>query len=174
MKTFALSLIVAMTPGRVIGRNNALPWRLPSDLQRFKEITKEEQVIVMGRRTYESIIARNGALLSKRFHIVLTTRRLPQAPSLVSAASAREALAAIAERGRRACIIGGEQLYRLFLPTVTRAFITTVHAPVAGDAYFPEMRPSDWRCERSLEARKWHPNDEYRTEFHLLTRVSHH
>lgn len=169
-----LSLVVAMTPDRVIGRGNTLPWHLPSDLLRFKELTKKMPVI-MGRRTHESIIARNGAPLPGRFHIVLTKdhRRFTTGSmaGITAVASFEEASAVVAAKGGRACVIGGAQIYKLFLPHIQRASITTVYASIAGDAHFPELLPYEWECERHLETRRWGLKDQYPTAFHELVRV---
>src|SRR5687767_11137773 len=108
-----LSLIAAMTPDLVIGKDNALLWRLPSDLQRFKKITTEVGVVVMGRLTYDSIIARNGAGLPNRYHIVLSRRPAPATRMSITVPTVRDVLRAIVAHGERACVIGGAQIYKL-------------------------------------------------------------
>lgn len=167
-----LSLIVAMTPDQVIGRDNALPWRLPSDTNRFKEITTREGVVVMGRKTWESL-PRKFQPLPDRHNIILTKTFPGQLlmPSVESVASVEDTLEVIRAHGGRACIIGGAQIYKLFLPLVQKAYITTVHAPIEGDAFFPQMRDHSWRQADASPVRK-HPDDEYPTSFHIYERVT--
>lgn len=166
----ALSLIVAMTPGGVIGRDNSIPWRLPSDMARFKKITIQERAVIMGRKTWESLPEKFRPL-PERHNIVLTrdcSQRL--SPSLEMVSSIDEALLVAASHGGRACIIGGSEIYRLFLPLVQKAYITMVHVPVEGDAFFPQMRWPSWRQIDASPARK-HPGDEHQTSFHIYERV---
>lgn len=167
----ALSLIVAMTPEGIIGRDNSIPWRLPSDMKRFKETTIQEGVVIMGRKTWESLPEKFRPL-PERHNIVLTrdcSQRL--SPSLEMVSSVEEACLAAAAHGRRACIIGGSEIYALFLSLVQTAYITTVHARIDGDACFPDMRRASWRCDDKSPVRRWHLNDEYQTSFSTLTRV---
>lgn len=162
-----LSLIVAMTQDRTIGANGALPWHLPSDLARFKEITMGAGTVVMGRKTYQSILARNGGPLKGRHNIVLSKEcSMILSSSVEFVACLEETLGAISGRGGRACVIGGEQVYKLFLPFVDTAYVTAVQASVPGDTYFPEgLTLPIWRHEGSFRSFKHHPDDEYETAF---------
>ena len=168
----ALSLIVAMTPGRVIGLDNNIPWRLPSDMARFKEITIREGVVVMGRKTWESL-PRKFQPLPDRHNIILTKTFPGQLlmPSVESVASVEDALEVIRTHGGHACIIGGAQIYKLFMPLVQKAYITTVHAAIGGDTFFPQMRDPSWRQMDASPIRK-HPGDEHPTSFHIYERAT--
>lgn len=139
-----VSLIVAMTPEGVIGRDNDLPWRLPDDLKRFKALTMGRPVI-MGRRTWDSI----GRPLPGRTSIVLSRRPTfaPQGAIVVpDLERALDAAGAVDE----AFVIGGAQVYALALPIAQRLYLTLVHGDVAGDARFPAIDPRQWReIERS-------------------------
>jgi len=177
MQKIALSIVVAMTPERVIGNEGKLLWRLPSDLARFKEITMRAGTVVMGRKTYESILDRNGEPLRERKHIVLTKKGAmsPDYKSVHFAESLQEACMDIVKYGNNACIIGGGEIYRLFLsiPQVTSLFITTVYTPkkLSGDVYFPEIpAKAGWKCEKSSAIQRWNPFDEYDTSFALYKR----
>lgn len=139
-----LSLIVAMTPARVIGRDNGLPWHLPEDLKRFKALTLGKP-IVMGRRTYESI----GRPLPGRRNIVLS-RRADFAPPGVEVVRSLDAALAAAGDAAEIMIIGGAELYASALPLATRLYVTEVHGDVDGDVRFPPIDPRDWR---EVEAR---------------------
>src|SRR3989344_3054918 len=106
-----LSIIVAMTPGGVIGNKGELPWKLSSDLAHFKKITTEVGVIVMGRKTWESILERNGKPLPGRKHIVITRNpKHPEYESVCFVSSVEEANRQIASYGGRGCVIGGAEI----------------------------------------------------------------
>ena len=139
-----IALIVAMAEGGVIGRDNALPWRLPGDLRRFRELTMGKPLI-MGRRTWQSI----GRPLPGRTSIVLTRDRRFRAEGAAIAHDAAAALAlaeAAAERGgaTELMVIGGAGIYRLFLPRASRIYVTELHADFAGDTRFPPLDPGAW------------------------------
>jgi dihydrofolate reductase len=144
-----VSLIVAMAQNGVIGRDNALPWRLPEDLKRFKAFTLGK-TLLMGRKTYESI----GRPLPGRTNLVLTRDRGFLAPGVVVVHSVEEALAHAADNELVA--IGGAEIYRLVLPFARRLYLTHVHADVPGDTYFPDFDPTQWA---DVEWRM-HPADE--------------
>jgi dihydrofolate reductase len=133
-----VSLIVAMAQNGVIGRDNALPWRLPDDLRRFKAFTLGK-TLLMGRKTFESI----GRPLPGRANLVLTRDSGWQADGVVVVHSVEEALANTAP-GSELVAIGGAEIYRLVLPFARRIYLTHVHADVPGDTYFPEFDPTQW------------------------------
>jgi len=133
------SLVVAMALNRVIGRDNALPWRLPADLAYFKRVTLGHPVI-MGRRTYESI----GKPLPGRLNVVVTRRRDFAAPGCVVVGSLEAAWQAARDAGE-ACVIGGTSLFEETLPLADTIHLTEVLAEVEGDTYFPSFRRDDWR-----------------------------
>ncbi|MFZ3043730.1 MAG: dihydrofolate reductase [Minisyncoccia bacterium] len=172
-----LSLIGAMTQEGIIGRNNELPWYIPSDLARFKKKTTEIGIMVMGRKTYGSILARNnGALLPSRHHIVLSrTCSFQDEDSLTTVASVEDACAAVKAHGGRAIVIGGAEIYKLFMPLVRTAYITVVHTPpempIRGDAFFPPMRLSNWACT-DIPSLPRDDRDEYPTTLYIYERVS--
>ncbi len=129
-----LSIIVAMTDERVIGRDNALPWRLPEDLKRFKAITMGHPII-MGRKTFESI----GRPLPGRRNIVVTSQPEPR-EGLQMAGSLGEALGLCPPEEGECFVIGGARLFAEALPIVDKIYLTLVHARIPGDVYFPEMK----------------------------------
>jgi dihydrofolate reductase len=174
----SLSLIVAMTTQRLIGNNGRLPWRkLPSDLDHFKKVTMETGTVIMGRATYESIVTRNGKPLSKRSHIVLTRKYAPCTNrSVTFVGSIEEACDEVADCGGHACVIGGREIYKLFLsvPYLVKAYITTVDAPnLVGDTYFPKLESgpnSEWKCTERSRMCKVQPDDEYATSLSVYER----
>jgi len=138
-------LIAAVAQNGVIGSRGGLPWRLPTDLKRFKSLTMGKP-IVMGRKTCESI----GRPLPGRMNIAISRNPDFSARGVDVAASLEEALqlAEVSVRGRAAdtqiCVIGGEEIYRQALPIADRLEIAHVLAEVDGDARFPEIDPAVW------------------------------
>ena len=133
-----LRLVAAMARNRVIGRDNALPWRLPEDLRRFKRLTLGHPVL-MGRRTHESI----GRALPGRENLVLTRDRGFAAPGCRVVHDLESALRAAGERVLM--VIGGADLYAQTLPLASTLHLTLVEADVDGDTLFPEFDPGQWR-----------------------------
>jgi dihydrofolate reductase len=140
-----ISLIAALAENGVIGRDNALPWRLPADLARFRRLTLGKPVI-MGRKTYESI----GRPLPQRRNIVLSRQDLALPEGAVRADGPAAALE-LADGAAETMVIGGAEIYRLFLPLARRLYLTRVHAEIEGDTRFPPLPAAEWRevaCER--------------------------
>jgi len=134
-----ISIIVAASTNNVIGANGDLPWRLSADLKHFKAITMGKP-IVMGRKTWDSI----GRPLPGRQNIVITRQADFVADGCDVVASTEEAIAATAGADE-IMVIGGSQVYSLFLPDAGRLYLTRVHAEIEGDAFFPEIDESAWR-----------------------------
>jgi dihydrofolate reductase len=134
-----ISIIVAASENNVIGRDGELPWRLSDDLKRFKAITMGKP-IVMGRKTWESI----GKPLPGRQNIVITRQRVFTAAGCDVVASVDEAVAA-AGVAAEIMIIGGSQIYALFMRHAARLYLTRVHAVIEGDAFFPAPKDDDWQ-----------------------------
>jgi dihydrofolate reductase len=128
-----ISLIVAMAANRVIGRDNALPWRLPEDLRRFKRLTMGH-ALVMGRKTWESI----GRPLPGREIVVVTRQEGYGVPPGVSVArSVEEALETAP--GDEVFIAGGEEIFRQTIDRADRLVLTLIHKDFPGDTFFPEV-----------------------------------
>jgi dihydrofolate reductase len=146
-------LLVAVAENGVIGRDNALPWRLKSDLQRFRQISMGKPV-VMGRKTYESI----GKPLKGRSNIVVSRRTDYTAPGIVAAPSIAASLAVARgdalRRGVDAIVvIGGTEIFVQTMPLADRIEFTLVHAKPEGDTFFPPIDPHIWReAERNVHA----------------------
>jgi dihydrofolate reductase len=141
-------LILARADNGVIGRDGKLPWHLPADLRRFKTLT-QGRPMVMGRRTFDSL----PGLLPGRRHIVLT-RDLDWSEE--GAEIARDVESAIRLANAPAVsVIGGAEIYGLFLPHADRIELTEVHADVAGDTRTPYPDPDVWQ----ETGREDHPSD---------------
>lgn len=135
----SVTLIVARARNGVIGRDGALPWHLPADLKRFKALTMGS-VMVMGRKTFESL----PGLLPGRRHVVLTRDRSWSAPGAEVLHTPEEALSAAGDVP--VSIIGGAEIFALFLPLAGRIELTEVFADVPGDTVMPDPREaSGWR-----------------------------
>jgi len=133
-----ISLIVALTPDYVIGRNNDLPWCIPADLRHFRRTTMGKPMI-MGRRNHESI----GRALPGRDNIILTRSRHYSSEGCLVAHDMDEALA-LAGDAPEVMVIGGADIYRLFFPVAGRLYLTWVHAEIEGDVRFPAFDPEHW------------------------------
>ena len=140
-----ISIIVAVGKNNVIGSDGKLPWHMPADLKRFKELTTGKPVI-MGRKTYESI----GKPLPNRTNIILTRSADYEAGGCIVVNSLDEALEAT-EGEKEAMIIGGASIYAQFLPKARRIYMTQIDALIEGDVYFPAV--SGWR-EVNIEHHK--------------------
>lgn len=143
-------LVAAVAENGVIGRDNALPWRIRSDLQHFRRITIGRPV-VMGRKTYESI----GKPLKDRTNIVIT-RDPDYAPGdVVIAQSVETAMQmARADAARRGvdeiAVIGGSGIFKESMALADRLEITLVHMEPKGDTYFPPIDPQIWQERRRV------------------------
>lgn len=128
-----------MAENRVIGRGQELPWRLPADMRHFVCLTRGKP-IVMGRRCHEAI----GRALPGRQNIVLSQNRVFRAPGCTVVHGLETALA-LAAGVPEIMVIGGEQIYRLFLARADRIYLTLVHTLIDGDAFFPRLEAVVWQ-----------------------------
>ena len=134
-----ITLIVARATNGVIGRNGTLPWRIPADLKRFKALTMGSAMI-MGRRTFDSL----PGVLPGRRHIVLTRDKTWSADGAEIAHSVEEALALAGDQP--VSVIGGAEIFELFLPYTDRFELTEVLGDVEGDTAMADPRSrGDWR-----------------------------
>jgi len=137
-------LVAAIAQNGVIGRGNALPWRLKSDMQHFRALTMGKPV-VMGRKTYLSI----GKPLKGRTTIVVSRDGGFAAPGIVVAPSLDAALSAargdaLRRNADTIVVAGGAEIYTQAMPLATQLAITHVHKQIDGDAYFPAFDPTEW------------------------------
>jgi dihydrofolate reductase len=136
-------LIAAVARNKVIGRDNRIPWRLPEDLRRFRKLTMGHAVI-MGRKTFESIVAFSGRPLPGRDNIVITRSREWLGIGCRTVHSLEESFAAVPDR-LDAFVIGGAEIYSLALPVASRLYMTEIGSDFAGDAFFPDFDRSRWQ-----------------------------
>jgi dihydrofolate reductase len=164
--TIRISHVVAVALNGVIGVGGDLPWRLPSDLARFKEITMGKP-IVMGRKTWEAI----GRPLPGRPNIVIS-RSLSAVPPGVTLVRTVEAGLDYAQNLAQElgvdeiCVIGGGEIYRQTLERASRIYLTRVMAEAQGDTTYPDLASDDWE-EIAHEHHTEGPNDT--ADFDLVT-----
>ncbi|MFD0619017.1 dihydrofolate reductase [Paenibacillus sp. GCM10027629] len=133
-----LSFVWAMGQNRVIGVDNKLPWRLPSDMAYFRRVTMGKTVL-MGRKTYESI----GKPLPNRRNVILTRSADYEAPGCEVIHSFEE-VARLAEN-EEIMVIGGAEIYKQLLPIADRLHVTEIGASFEGDAFFPVFPMEEWK-----------------------------
>lgn len=143
VETPRLTLIVARARNGVIGRANAMPWKIAGEQAFFRRVTMGHP-IVMGRKTWESILAVAGRPLPGRRSIVVSRDPAYAAPGAEVATSLEAALALCAD-APEVFVIGGEQLYRAAQPRAQRLIVTEIDADFDGDAFFDAPDPAQWR-----------------------------
>jgi dihydrofolate reductase len=154
-----ITLVVARAQNGVIGRGGKLPWRLPADIKRFKALTMGS-VMVMGRKTFDSL----PGLLPGRRHIVLTRDREWRAEGAIIARDVDDALRLAGEEP--VSVIGGTDIFALFLPIADRIELTEVLEDVPGDTRIDDPRDGGgWR----ETFREDHPAAEGRPPFRFVT-----
>ncbi|MBP9750604.1 MAG: dihydrofolate reductase [Candidatus Peribacteraceae bacterium] len=150
-----VTAVVAVAENGIIGRDGGLPWRLKSEMRRFREVTRGKPLI-MGRKTHEAI----GRVLPGRLNVVVSRQEDLEIPGAVVAHSLHEALEMAAVGGAaEACLIGGAELYAEAMPLAQRVIFTRVHASPTGDVSLPPLA-GEWR-----EIRKEGPIQEEGDEF---------
>jgi len=160
-----ISLIVAMDEKRGIGKAGKLPWRLSSDLKRFRELTMGHHMIV-GRKTFESI----GKPLPGRQMIVVTHNASFKADGCLVAGSVQAALALAQERGEtEVFVIGGAEIYSQTLDVADRVYLTHVYADVGADTFFPALKHDSW-TETQSTPQQANDKNQYAFTFKLLER----
>jgi dihydrofolate reductase len=156
-----VSYVVATGPKREIGLNNKLLWHIPEDLKNFKKITSG-RAIVMGRKTFESI----GKALPDRVNIVITRDENFTAPNIFVVHDPMAAMSLALdyedEDDSEMMVIGGAEIYNLFLPWVHKVYLSEVAYDGPADAYFPEL-PDEWKETHSEQFEKF--------KFKILERI---
>jgi len=158
-----LSIVVAMDKNHLIGKGNGLPWYLPADLAFFKKITTGN-AILMGRKTYDSI----GKPLPNRRNIIITRNPDISISGCEVVDSIGKALS-ITRDEEEVMVIGGANLFKQFLPDVSRLYITHIEGELEGDTYFPNYDANDW-LEISRESYQADEKNKYAYHFSMMER----
>jgi dihydrofolate reductase len=135
----SISMIVAMGRNRVIGKNNNIPWKLPAEQNYFRETTLGHTVIT-GRKNFESM----GRALKGRQNIIITRNKQYQAENCEIINSEIELINRFKEFDEEVFIIGGEEIYKMFLPHSNKLYVTIIEKDFVGDTFFPEINEKDW------------------------------
>jgi dihydrofolate reductase len=164
-----LAFVVAVAENGVIGRDGHLPWRLPSDLKRFRALTLGKPVI-MGRKTFASI----GKPLAGRDNIVLSRQPSFHPPGVMVTARLEDAIdlgrRLAAQRGvEEVAIIGGAEIFRASLPLADRIYLTLVKAAPEGETRMLDLAAETWQ-QTAREPMLQGPNDQYAADFIVLDR----
>ncbi|ANS74616.1 dihydrofolate reductase [Paenibacillus yonginensis] len=156
----SITLIWAMAEGGVIGRDNALPWRLPADMAYFKAQTTGKTVL-MGRKTWESM---NGRPLPNRVNVVLTRDKAFKAEGAEVIHTFDEAVR-LADKGEL-MVIGGAELFAYFLPIADKLLVTMIEESIEGDVVMPEI---DWSLFQLTEERQGLTDEKNPYKYKFLT-----
>ncbi|MGB3023262.1 MAG: dihydrofolate reductase [Candidatus Saccharimonadales bacterium] len=154
-----ISLIVAKSDNDVIGSHDGLPWYLPADLRHFKQLTTGHTV-VMGRKTFDSIISRLGHPLPERRSIVVTR----DVEFTYDDVEVIHDVASIRKLADRVFVIGGGEIYRQTIDHADVLYVTEVHADIDGDVTFPTIDAQVWR-ETSREPHVRDDKNQYDYDF---------
>jgi len=144
-----ITIIVAVAQNNALGKSNQLLWHLSDDLKRFKKLTLGH-TIVMGRKTFESL----PFVLPNRKHIVISRNPNYQQSEITVAKSVEEVLN-IAPKNEEIFVIGGGEIYKLFLEIADKIELTQVHHNFEADTFFPKIDPNKWQ----LISSEFHPKD---------------
>ena len=156
-----LILIAAAAENNALGLDNDLPWHLPDDFKRFKQLTTDHKII-MGRKTFESF----PKPLPRREHIVITRDRAYQPKFECVVQHSLEDAIAYANTDDTVYIIGGGEIYRQAMAVATKIELTRVHAELTADTFFPDIPEDQWE----LTSEAYHPKDEkHQYAFSYLT-----
>ena len=161
-----ISLIVAMSQNRIIGKDNQLPWHLPNDLKHFKKITLGKPII-MGRKTYDSI----GRPLPDRQNLVISRSKVA-IPGCDVVHTLEQSLVLTRDH-EEVMIIGGAQVFEQVLPLAHRMYLTFIDAEFEGDVFFPEWNEAEW-VERESFLHSPDERNKYHYRFVTLERTPDH
>ena len=139
-----ISLIAAMASNRVIGRQGAIPWSIPGEQKIFKKITMGHAVI-MGRKTFESL----DQPLGGRTNIIVTRQTAYRADGCIVAHDLTSAIKCCPADEEEAFVCGGGQLYQEALSMADRIYLTVIPREIAGDTYFPDISPTEFRVKQT-------------------------
>ncbi|NJD60450.1 MAG: hypothetical protein C3F13_15830 [Anaerolineales bacterium] len=160
-----ISLIAAVDEKGGIGKNHRLPWHLPSDLKRFKQLTMGHHIL-MGRKTYESI----GKTLPGRIMLVVSHRQFDSPVDVIYQNSIPAAIAYAEANGENELfIIGGSEIFAQTIEITDKIYLTLVLTVSKADVFFPRINAADWQTITTLTATR-HEGDEFVTEFKILQR----
>ena len=166
-----IAIIVAMDEDGYIGSDQSLPWRLSSDMSRFRSLTEGDgfNTVIMGRKTWDSLPG-SYRPLPERVNIVMSRDTNWKAEGAVTALYPGRAIEiAFAEGSEECWIIGGSQIYEVFLDRATEIHVTEVHTRNSGDVKFPDWDKTNWTNEE-VEIVEVDSDNEFRTTYSIWTK----
>ena len=166
-----IAMIVAMDKEGYIGHKGELPWRLSTDIKRFKKITEAEgnNAVIMGRKTWDSL-PKKYKPLSGRLNIVMSRNSEWRAEGASNALYPGRAIEIAYSEGCEECwIIGGSKIYELFLDRVEELHITEVNTQKSGEIRFPKWKKEEW-TQDIIESKTKNEYDEYDTMYSIWTK----
>tara|TARA_B100000287_G_scaffold414375_1_gene446904 strand:- start:33 stop:530 length:498 start_codon:yes stop_codon:yes gene_type:complete len=164
-------MIVAMDEDGNIGMGNELPWKLSSDMARFKRLTEADgfNSVIMGRRTWDSLPSQFRPL-PDRVNIVMSRDTHWKDDGSITALYAGRAIEIAFSEGSEECwIIGGSQIYEMFLDRVSEIHVTEVHTSNSGDVKFPKWDKSEW-VQKAIETIDADENNEFPSTYSVWTK----
>ncbi|MET4754505.1 dihydrofolate reductase [Bradyrhizobium sp. RT11b] len=153
-----VAIIAAVAKNGVIGADNRVPWHLPEDLRRFREVTSGH-AIIMGRKTWESI----GTALPNRQNIVVSRQPMYSSEGIETAESLPKAYE-IATRPNPIFVIGGEFFFKEALNVARTVYLTEIDMDFAGDVFFPKLDPKTW-VENRRQINRYEGRQDFRFDF---------
>ena len=166
-----IAIIVAMDEDGYIGSEQMLPWRLASDMARFRSLTEGDgfNTVIMGRKTWDSL-PDSFRPLPGRVNIVMSRSTDWKAEGAITALYAGRAIeVAFAEGSEECWIIGGSQIYEIFMDRATEIHVTKVHTENSGDVKFPDWDKTNWTNEE-VEIVEVDSDNEFRTTYSIWTK----
>ncbi len=167
-----MAIIAAMDENGFIGKGNELPWKLASDMSRFKRVTEGDgfNSVIMGRKTWDSL-PDSFRPLPDRVNIVMSRDTGWSAEGAETALYEGRAIElAFAEGSDECWVIGGAQIYQIFLDRVDEIHITTVHTTGSGEVLFPDWDKSEW-SEEVIETIEPNDGDEFRSTYSIWKKI---
>ena len=165
MKFPRLSIVVAMDSNNLIGDKNKIPWHIPGELKRFREITMGKP-IVMGRKTHESI----GKVLDGRQNIVLSSNLSYAKDGIIVYNNFLDIMDNFSGHDE-VMIIGGSEIYKIALPYTTKLYITHINKKYSGDTWFPDINYSQWKIINNQSFKNSDVGTEYSIKTYLRINV---
>ncbi len=163
----SINIVAAIAQNGVIGNKGKIPWNIPEDMERFKQLTLNHPVI-MGRITFESILERLGKPLPERTNIVITSQLNRISTDRIRIAKTlKEAIEISSEINQDVYVIGGQRVYEETMPIATHLYLTRIHESYYGDRFFPKIKPIEWE-ETNKVSRKDFTFADYKRRYHSV------
>lgn len=159
-----ISIVAAISQNWVIGNKNRLPWSIPGELKHFRDITWGKPII-MGRKTHEAI----GRVLPGRENIILTKQHTFQKEGCIVFHDFKSLIDSFSNE-KEYMVIGGAEVYQLFLPLASKMYITWIYHNFSGDCFFPSWDTKAWVLQTE-QVHEVSPNNPYKFSYQIYKRI---